>query len=112
MTTKTGSGEISEYQGKVISPAIPYTFEYSVYDTLTEAKDSQDWPSDAEVLKWVNQSSERKSKANQYQKTLAPLREAYEATREFKVASIVSACVKAGMDRATAETFAESQVPK
>jgi len=113
MTHKDGSASVSEFMGKPVSPAIPYDFEYSVFDNLAEARQSEDWPSDSEVLKWVNQTAERSSKAKAYQEAVKTLRESYEKTREFKVANLAKSAITAGIC-ATAEEaaiWAEAQVP-
>ena len=104
MTTKSGSGEVKEYQGKPVTPAIPYTFEFQVYDNVAEAKSSEDWPNDSDMLKFVNQTAERSAKAQSYQKAVAELKKAYEDSSEFKNEQLIKAVMAAkGCDRATAE---------
>ena len=110
MTKKTGSGTVEEYQGKPVSPVITYDFEFNVYDSLTEAKQSEDWPSENEVLKWVNQTAERSSKASAYQKAVADLKKAYEASPEFRHAQFVKSAIAMGFSADEAEALAKSKI--
>lgn len=110
MTAKTGSGSVEEYQGKPVSPVINYTFEYSVHDTLTEAKNSEDWPNDSDILKWVNQTAERSAKASAYQKAVADLKAKYEASPEFRQAQFVKSAVAMGFSPDEAEALAKSKI--
>lgn len=110
MTSKTGNGTVEEYQGKPVSPVITYNFDYSVYDNLTEARASEDWPSDNEVLKWVNQTAERSAKASSYQKAVAELKKAYEASPEFRQAQFVKSAIAMGFSADEAEALAKSKI--
>jgi len=110
MTAKTGNGQVEEYQGQVQNPPIAYTFEYNVYDNLTEAKGSEDWPSDNEILKWVNQTAERSAKAGAYQKATAELKKAYEASPAFKQAQFVKSAMAMGFSQDEAESLAKSKI--
>jgi len=104
MTRKTGSGTVQEYQGKPVTPAIPYTFEWDAYDNVPEAKASSDWPNDNDNLRSTNQNAERSAKAKAYQAAIAELKRAYEDSAEFKNEQLVKAVMAAkNCDRATAE---------
>ena len=128
MTHKSDVGNVEDYQGKSIAEwataidglvtgqndagatVLPYTFEYNVYDTLTEAKASEDWPSDNEVLKWVNQTAERSAKASAYQKAVAKIKTAYEKSPEFKRAQFVKSAIAMGFGADEAEALAKSKI--
>jgi len=107
--TKTGSGSVSEFMGQAVSPAIDYSFEFSVYENLTEAKASENWPSDNEILKWVNQTSERSAKASAYQKAIADLKKTYENSPAYKLAQAVKTLTALGYSQAEAEAIAQAK---
>ena len=54
MRTSPFSGSVDTYQGQPVSPVIAYSGEAEQYENLTEAKQSEDWPGDNEILKWIN----------------------------------------------------------
>ncbi len=110
MTTKMGTGTVEEYQGNPVVPVRVYSFEFNVHDTLTDAKNSEDWPSDSEVLKWVNQTSERSAKASAYQKEVADLKKAYEDSPEFKRKQFVNSAVAMGFSVEEATALAASKI--
>lgn len=110
MTAKTGTGKVEEYQGKPVTPAIDYSFDYSVYDNLTEAKQSEDWPNDSDILKWVNQTAERSAKASSYQKAVAELKTKYEASPEFRKANFIKSAIAMGFALDEATMMADSKI--
>lgn len=110
MTKKTGKGQVQEYQGKPLSPALDYTFEYEVYDSVAEAKASENWPNDSDMLKFVNQRAERSAKASSYQAVIAPLKEAFENSAEFKRQQLIKAALAFGMSQEQAEAIADSKL--
>lgn len=83
MTEQNGSGTVEEYQGEKLSPALPYTYKWNKYDTITEAKNSEDWPNDNDILKFVNQSTERAAKAKAYQETVKDKKKEYEQSEAY-----------------------------
>src|SRR5262245_10175331 len=100
---RTGKGEIKEFQGEPLNPPITYEYEYEVFGNQEQAIKAGRWPDTNTILSWLNTDNERLAKANEYQKSLKSKREAYEATREFKVKEIIKACVAAGMSKDVAE---------
>jgi len=103
---KTENGQVQEYQGEKLNPPIDYSYEFSIYETLGDAQQSEDWPSPQEILKFVNAKAKTAAKASAYQAATKALKEAYEATPEFKRATIAKSLVAAGMDPAEAEKVA------
>ena|ERR1022692_3060994 len=110
MIQQNGSGTVEEYQGKPVSPAITYSFTYSTHETLAEAKQSEDWPSDNEVLKWVNQTAERSAKASAYQKAVAELKAEYEKSPAFRQAQFVKSAIAMGFSADEADALAKSKI--
>jgi hypothetical protein len=108
MTKQNGTGKVEEYQGEKLNPAIDYDYEFSKYDTLVEAKASEDWPSDNEVLKWVNQTAERTAKASAYQKAVADKKKEYEKSDAFTRKEMIKLLVLRGKSQAEAEKIADS----
>jgi hypothetical protein len=107
---KTGIGKVEEFMGKPVSPAIEYSFSWKAYENVGEAKNSEDWPNDADMLKFVNQRAERSAKAQSYQTAIKDLKSAYENSNEFKIAQLVKAAVAAGFSQAEAEALAQSKL--
>lgn len=108
MTTQNGKGTVEEFQGEKQNPPIEYTYTFSKYDSLTEAKASEDWPSENEILKWVNQTAERTAKASEYQKATKSLREAYEKSDAFTYKEMVKLLLLRGKTQAEAEAIAKN----
>lgn len=105
MTSKSETGTVEEYQGQKLTPAREYAFDYQVFDNLAEAKQSDSWPSDNEVLKFVNQRSKTSAKAAAYQKETADLKKSYEDSPEFKRKNLYNSAVAAGMTHDQAEAI-------
>ena len=54
MTKKTAESVAETAYGKPLDKAIPYKFDYEVYDSIDEVKAKNDLPSDDEVVKFRN----------------------------------------------------------
>lgn len=111
----SGNAQITEFMGQTLSTPIPYSWEGEHFENLTEAKGSDSWPSDNEVLKIINTKLTTAAKANAYQAALKPVREAYEQTREYKVAQFIKSATEAklfGGDVEKIKALAETQIPK
>ena len=108
MTEQTGNGKVEEYQGEKLNPPIDYTYSYSKYDNLTEARASENWPSDNEILKWVNQTQERTAKASAYQKAVADKKKVYETSDAYTRKEMVKLLVLRGKSQEEAEKIAAS----
>ena len=110
MRTVSDSGTVEEYQGQKQTPPISYEFTYDVFENLAEAKQSEDWPGDSEILKFVNQRRFTSQKAQAYQKATKSLKEAYEKSNDYKFKTFVSAAVNAGFSTAEAEALAKQKL--
>src|SRR5258707_10450956 len=102
MRTLTDSGKVEEYQGEKVEPVVTYNFDYEVFENLNEAKTSEDWPGDSEVLKFVNQRKFTSAKAQAYQKATKALKDAYEASDAFKRKNLINSAIAAGLAPAEA----------
>jgi putative intracellular protease/amidase len=100
--------KVEEYQGKKVSPAKEYSFDYWRYTGVVAAKASEDWPNDSDMLKFVNNRSKVASKAKAYQSETEELRKAYEDSAEFKRKNVIDAVLLTGKTQAEAEAFAAS----
>lgn len=110
MKKLTDSGKVEEYQGKKLETPIEYTFEYETFENLAEAKGSEDWPGDSEILKFVNQRKFTSEKAKAYQAATKSLKDAYEKSDDFKRKNLIAAAVGAGFSQAEAEALAASKL--
>jgi hypothetical protein len=108
MRTETFEGSVESYAGKAVEPARAFRGSAEVYENVAEAKASEDWPSDAEICKIVNQKKVTAAKATEYQKVTADLKKEYEQTPEFKRAGLIKALVLAGKSKADAEAMADT----
>lgn len=110
MKSLTDSGKVEEYQGKKLDTAISYEFSYDVYENLADARNSEDWPGDSEILKFVNQRKFTSAKAQAYQKATKQLKEAYEASADYKRKQLISAAMLAGFTQEEAEALAAQKL--
>lgn len=111
MKTETFEGVVEAYQGKSLATPIKFSGEVSVYETVAEAQASEDWPGASEVLKIVNTKKVTTAKAKAYQDSTKALKEAYEASDDYKRKNLVAAAVAAGFSQAEAEALAASKIP-
>jgi hypothetical protein len=112
---KSETLEVKEYQGKVLSTPIPYTFEWDEFtgeDGKASAVTAGAWPdaADAFILKSVNKGQKTAAKANAYNKAIAAEKERYEGTAEFKLAKGIKdiLAMKPNMPLEQAEKLAKS----
>ena len=112
MRTETFEGTVEAYQGKSLDKPITFSGTVDLFENLTEAKGSEDWPSENEMLKIVNTKRTTSAKAAEYQKATKSLKEAYEASSDFKRAQLVKAAVAAGFSQAEAEGLAATKLGK
>ena len=66
MKTEKFSGTIESAYGKPVSPAIKFEGEYSAFESVEEVRTKNEYPSDDEVVTFVN----NKKKANARQKAM------------------------------------------
>jgi hypothetical protein len=104
------SGEVSEYQGRPVSPAIKYSGESKEYETIAEVKEAGEWPNDKEILTFVNKKAFTAAKAKSYQEATKELKKAYEDSPEYKFAETVKniMAMNSKLSRAQAEELAKS----
>lgn len=112
METKTATGTVSTFAGKALNPAINFTYDYVVYDNVVEMQNAKVWPSEKEIFDWQNKKAETAAKAKASMAATEKLREAYEATPEFKLESLVKQILKSNpkLSQAAAEAFATSML--
>jgi len=111
MKQVTFEGTVAEYQGKPVSPELKFSGSADQYENISEARGSEDWLSDAEILKAINAKKVTAAKSSAYQGVIKPLKDAYEASAEFKFDNIVKSAMAAGATREQAEGVAASLVP-
>lgn len=110
MKSETFEGTVEAYQGKTLDKPIEFRGSVDLYENVGELKNSEDYPSDNEILKMVNQKKLTAAKASEYQNATKELKKAYEASNEFKSAQLVKAAMAAGFSQAEAEALAASKL--
>lgn len=110
MKNETEVGQVKEYQGSKLDSPIDYSFDVELFENIEELKNSEEWPSNSEILKMVNTKRKTAAKAAAYQTATKALKEAYENSSEFKRAQLVKAAVAAGFSVAEAEALAASKL--
>lgn len=108
MKSFSDSGKVEEFQGKKLDKAIEYTFSTELFENIGELKQSEEWPSDSDILKMVNNKRKTAAKASAYQGATEALRNEYNNSDEKKWKDLVAAVIASGKDKAAAEAFAES----
>lgn len=112
MKSETFEGTVEAYQGKTLDRPISFSGVVDVFENLTEAKGSEDWPSDNEVLKIINTKRVTSAKAAEYQKATKDLKAVHEASPEFKKAQFVKVAVSAGYSVADSEALFEAALKR
>lgn len=110
MRTETFEGTVEAYQGKNLDTPIKFSGNASLYENVAEAKASEDWPGDSEVLKMVNTKKVTSAKAAEYQKATKVLKEAYEASDDYKRKNLVTAMLAAGFSQVEAEAMTSQKL--
>lgn len=103
-------GTIEEYQGKKLDTPLKYSGVSNVPSDINEARGSEYWPSDGDILKMIQNKIVSNDKASEYQKQIKPLKEAYENSPEYKRKNLVSAMLEAGFSQAEAEAMAAQKL--
>lgn len=104
-------GTVSEYQGQKVNPELSYSGEADQFENISEARQSEFWPGDAEVLKFVNNKLLTNAKSSAYQEVIKPLKEAYESSDDYKWKNLYDSAVAAGQSADAARALASSIVP-
>ncbi len=110
MKTEKFEGKVEAYQGKALATPIEFGGDVEVFENLTEAKGSEDWPSDNEILKIINTKLLTSAKAKAYQEATKDLKKAYEESTEYRKDMLVKAAVAAGYTKAEAEALAATKL--
>lgn len=111
MKTVTFEGSVAEYQGQPVTPAITYSGSAEVFENLAEAKNSDSWPNDSDILKFVNNKVLTAAKASKYQEVTKDLKAAWEASPAKLRKDFIESAIAAGMTKEQAEGIAAS-MPK
>ena len=77
-------GTVEEYQSKKLATPLTFTYDADLYSSIEEAKAAGDWPNEGNILKSINKARTTSAKAAAYQLATKPLKEAYEASDDFK----------------------------
>ena|ERR1022692_239529 len=110
MKTIPKNGEVTEFQGKEVSPSIKFSWNADQYETITEIKNSPDWPSDAEILRIVNQKKDNTARQAAHAIATKDLRAIWEASPEFRKQEFIKAAMKLGLTQEEAEKVAVSSI--
>ncbi len=112
MRTEKFEGTVAEYQGSALATPITYSGDVSLYENVNEARNTEDWLSDSEILRAINSKKLAAAKASKYQEVTKPLKEAYEKSPEFKRKNLVASIMASGKNQAEAEALADSIMGK
>ena len=110
MKTETLSGTIETAYGKPLKTPVKYSGEVNLYETADEVRTANDWPSNDEVINFVNQNR----KANERQKLMKAALDAAgiqkptleQPEEQFK--QMVKILTAAGKEEATAKQIANA----
>lgn len=112
MVTLKFEGQIDSYQGRNLADPIKYSGSVEGFSNKEEAVTATKWPGDADILEMLNGRLLTSEKAKSYQSATKALKEAYEASPDFKRKQLINAAVEAGFSPAEAEALAESKLGK
>jgi len=104
------TGTIEKFMERKLDKPITYTFDAKQYENIAEAKASEDWPGQGDILKIVNRNKITSAKAQAYQKETVDLRKEYENGPDYKRKTLIDAAVLAGFSQAEAEALAASKL--
>ena len=99
MKTETFKGNIESAYGKPVSPALSFEGEFEAFETVTELKEKNEYPSEDEIVSFVN----NKRKANKRQQVMTATLDAagyekptLETDTDLQVKTIVKALMASG----------------
>ena len=107
MELKSETSKVREFQGEKLQPAIDYSYDWKVFEGVTEAKEAGQWPNESDVLKMVNRDSKISAKSKSYQEATKALQEAFENTPEYKRRELVKALKLSGFSDEQAGKMAD-----
>jgi hypothetical protein len=70
--------KVTDEDGKAINLPITFNGSADQYENLTEARASEDWPGDSEILKFVNSRKLAAAKSSVYQSVTKAVKAAYD----------------------------------
>lgn len=99
MKTETFKGTIESAYGKPVSPALAFTGDFQAFETVSELRDKNEYPTDDEIVSFVN----NKRKANKRQQVMQATLDAagyekptLETDTDLQVKGMVKSLVASG----------------
>lgn len=110
MKTETFSGKVETAYGQTLSKAIPVSGTYEAFESIEEVRAKNEYPSDKDVLNFVNSRAKQNARAAA---TTAALEAAGIAkptleSPEFRLKEMVKVLVASGKSEAEAEQIAKT----
>lgn len=111
MKAETFKGTIESAYGKPVSPALKFEGEYQAFETVPELREKNEYPSDEELVAFVN----NKRKANARQKSMQAALDAagyekptLETDAQLQLRTLYKVFIAAGKPEAEARALASS----
>jgi hypothetical protein len=111
MKSEKFSGTIESAYGKPVSPALKFEGDYQAFETISELREKNEYPSDDEIVSFVN----NKRKANARQKSMQAALDAagyekptLETDPQLQLRTLYKVFVAAGKPEAEAKALASS----
>lgn len=115
MKTETFSGTIESAYGKPVSPALKFDGKYEAFESVEEVRSKNEFPSDDEVVNFVN----NKRKANARQKSMQSALDAagyekptLENDDQLQLRTLYKVFIAAGKGEQEAKDLASSTLGK
>ncbi len=79
MKSVTVAGDVSTFQGVTLPEKVPYSKVYEEFLNPQEVKDAKEWPSETDIMGYVNDARKMKARA---EATADALKAKFEATQD------------------------------
>lgn len=100
---------VSSFKASNGQSKVEYKVEYDVFENLAEAQASEDWPSENEILKYVNTKRKTAAVAKSYQEAVAPFKAEFDNSPAKRYKDFIDSVIKAtGKTTEEAAALAES----
>lgn len=112
MKTETFKSEVATAYGNRLPKPIPVSGSYEAFETADEVRSAQEWPSDAEVVTYVNnvRKQNARAKATTEALTAAGINKPTLDDAEFRLSEMIKILVKAGKSQEQAEQIARANL--
>jgi len=113
MTTEKFNGTIESAYGSPVSPALKFNGTFEAFQTADEIKAANEYPSEADIIDFVNNKRKANARQKEMQATLDAagyVKPTLETDVQLQLRTLIKVFVASGKSQAEAQTIAETSL--